>query len=145
MLGKLFGMGASTLVKNVGNASLKIRTALTGEMPPETRVRLEEINADLQETIIKGQSELNIIDAAKGLFFSGWRPLIGWVCAGGLATYFLPKHILGAYVWVSTYMASGEIGAYPVDADGILELAMALLGLGILRTVDKRLRTNNRH
>jgi hypothetical protein len=131
--------GARKLVDSVGNASLKLRTALTGELPPDARVRLEEIDADLQKGIADSQSKLNIIDAGKGVFYAGWRPAIGWVCAFGVASYFIPKHVLGAYVWVASYFSTGVIGPYPVDADGILELTLGLLGLATLRTIERKL------
>ena len=137
--------GAKKLVDSVGSASLKLRTALTGDLPPETKQKLAEIEADLQKGIIDSQSKLNVIDAGKGVFFAGWRPSLGWTCAIGVATYFIPKHILGAYVWIATYASSGEIGSYPVDADGILELTFGLLGLAAIRQVDKWSKTHKEH
>lgn len=84
------------------------------------------------------QVEVNKAEAAhSSIFVAGWRPFIGWVCGVGLATYFLPKHLLGAYFYTVQCFAAGQALPYNVDAVGLMELVWGLLGLGVLRTADK--------
>ena len=75
------------------------------------------------------QVELNKVEAMhRSIFVAGWRPAIGWVCAVGLLMTFIVNPFLQ---WTT-----GEPGpALPNDI--ILELVLALLGLGALRTVEK--------
>lgn len=75
------------------------------------------------------QVELNKVEAQhRSLFVAGWRPFIGWVCGVGLAFMFLINPVLQ---W-----ASARPGP-ELPEDIILELVLALLGLGALRTVEK--------
>lgn len=75
------------------------------------------------------QVELNKVEAGhRSLFVAGWRPFIGWVCGVGLAFMFLINPILQ---W-----ASAKAGP-ELPQDVILELVLALLGLGALRTFEK--------
>lgn len=75
------------------------------------------------------QVELNKVEAQhRSIFVAGWRPAIGWVCTIGLAMIFIINPILQ---W-----ASAKPGP-ALPSDIILELVLALLGLGALRTVEK--------
>lgn len=75
------------------------------------------------------QVELNKVEAQhRSLFVAGWRPFIGWVCGVGLLFMFLANPILQ---WLSAKPGP------ELPQDIILELVIALLGLGALRTVEK--------
>lgn len=92
----------------------------------------EEI-AQLAATTVN-QSDINKVEAANpSLFVSGWRPMIGWVCASALA-----------YQYLLSPLAAGilRVIGHPVDAlpslDGQLwELMFGMLGMGGLRTMEK--------
>jgi hypothetical protein len=62
------------------------------------------------------------------MFVAGWRPFIGWVCGLGLANVYLVNPWLQ---WL--YGIKGP--ELPLDV--IVELVIAMLGLGTLRTVEK--------
>jgi hypothetical protein len=83
--------------------------------------------------------ELNKVEAQhRSLFVAGWRPAIGWVCAGALACYYLPQFALAALLWVRLAWAMDSLPPYPVtEIAGLTELVVALLGLAGLRTVEK--------
>jgi len=67
-------------------------------------------------------------EASRTLFSSGWRPSIGWICTIGLALTFVISPVVQ---WVT-----GSPGpAVPIDS--LLELVIALLGMGALRTFEK--------
>lgn len=75
------------------------------------------------------QVELNKVEAQhRSLFVAGWRPFIGWVCGVGLLFMFLANPILQ---WLSAKPGP------ELPEDIILELVIALLGLGALRTFEK--------
>jgi hypothetical protein len=75
------------------------------------------------------QVELNKVEAQhRSLFVAGWRPFIGWICATGLGFTFL---INPCIQW-----ATGKPGP-ALATDVMMELVLALLGLGTLRTVEK--------
>ena len=75
------------------------------------------------------QVELNKVEAQhRSIFVAGWRPAIGWVCTIGLAMTFVINPILQWY--------SSKPGP-ELPQDIMLELVLALLGLGALRTVEK--------
>lgn len=106
------------------------------------RARAEEA---LTQTVLSNehqsamaQTETNKIEAAHtSVFVAGWRPFIGWVCGLGLATYYVPKHVLAAFFWIRQSWAAQSLAAYPIDESGLMELTLALLGFGVLRTTEK--------
>lgn len=80
------------------------------------------------------QAAINQAEAGhQSIFVSGWRPFIGWVCGAGLAWAFLLAPILG---WLLP--ATGVVAALPVlQMEYLLELVVAMLGLGALRSFEK--------
>ena len=75
------------------------------------------------------QVELNKVEAGhRSIFVAGWRPAIGWVCALGLMLTFIVNPLL--QWWTSK-------PGPELPQDIMLELVLALLGLGALRTVEK--------
>lgn len=82
----------------------------------------------LKQEPAKLQVELNKVEAQhRSLFVAGWRPAVGWVCAAGLATAFV----------VNPWMQWSGYEAVNLPLDVILELVLAMLGMGALRTFEK--------
>lgn len=113
------GEGAGAALEGIGKAAVNIRSAITGEVPPELQVKLAELDAQLA----LAQAKLNEIEAASGSFFkSGWRPAVGWLCVMGL--------------FYSAILA--PVMRLPLPENDILTtLLFSLLGLGSLRTLEK--------
>lgn len=135
-LTSLFSPNTSKTVDAVGNAVDKIFT--NDEEKAQALLMLEKLRQ--QPAIL--QAELNKIDATSRNFWqAGWRPFIGWICGFSLAAFFVPKFVIGTYVWVKVISESGweTIPDYPVSAEGLLTLTFSLLGLGTIRTVEKAL------
>jgi hypothetical protein len=80
------------------------------------------------------QTDINKVEAGhQSLFVSGWRPFIGWVCGAGLAWAFLLAPMLA---WLLP--ATGVVAALPaLQMEYLLELVVAMLGLGALRSFEK--------
>jgi hypothetical protein len=80
------------------------------------------------------QIEINKIEAASpNLFVSGWRPAVGWLCAAGMGWTFIGAPIM-AYV-LTLYSPGTPLPVIPTD--NLMELILALLGLGGLRSWEK--------
>lgn len=85
--------------------------------------------------LAKGQQEINKIEAASGSFFvSGWRPCVGWICAGGLGY----SVIIEPFMRFIAKVCFDYFGDFPViDATITLQLLLALLGVSGLRSYEK--------
>lgn len=102
------------------------------------RQKLENIKAKLAQEPHIAQTRINQIEAQhRSIFVAGWRPAIGWTAAAGLFAFYVPQYALASYIWVMQSLEANNIVPYPATADGLLELVIALLGLGGLRTFEK--------
>ena len=95
---------------------------------PDAKAKYE---ADLRDAL-KGwdqqQADINAAEASNpSLFVSGWRPAIGWIGAAGLA-----------YQYIVRPLAVGAgLHDLPALDHSLMELVVAMLGLGGLRTFEK--------
>ena len=122
-LTKLFGGASAQPIEAVGNVLDKLFTS--DEEKLDKRIILERLAQQPQ----LAQVELNKIEAQhRSIFVAGWRPFIGWVCGLGLANVFL----LNPWIqWLT------EKPGPAMATDVMVELVVALLGLGMLRTAEK--------
>lgn len=100
----------------------------------EERARAEAVFQKIAQQPALLQAEINKIEAAhRSVFVAGWRPFIGWVCGCGFAWAFL------AHPLIAWYVALRELNVTPPEimTDNMMELVIALLGLGALRTYEK--------
>lgn len=131
-LSKLVGGGVVDAASGIANI---IDTFV--ETPDEKRMA-EEIRLRMQREPAKAQTEINKIEAGhRSLFVAGWRPSIGWVCSVSLGMYYIPQFALGAFLWTKMSLEADKLLEYPVDASSLMELVLAMLGMGTLRTVEK--------
>jgi hypothetical protein len=80
------------------------------------------------------QTEVNKAEAASAsMFVAGWRPAIGWVCAGALVYQYLVAPLLP---WLVVTLG-GHAQAMPGLDDNLWQLMLGMLGLGGLRTYEK--------
>jgi hypothetical protein len=132
ILKKLIGLEVAKPVEAVGNVLDKLFTS------DEERLDKQALLTKLAMQPNLAQVELNKVEAShRSAFVAGWRPAIGWVAAISLAIFYIPQYAVASKLWVETVLAKGELVPYPVTADGLLELVLALLGLGTLRTIEK--------
>lgn len=95
---------------------------------------LEQLHADTG--LAQGQIDVNKIEAGNSnVFVSGWRPFVGWVCGASLAY----SAILEPVSRFIAQVVFKYIGAFPVvDTTITLQVLLGLLGLGALRSYDKK-------
>lgn len=100
------------------------------------KARLEMESKLLEAATLQAtqQAEINKIEAShSSLFVSGWRPFIGWVCGAGLAWAFVVAPLAS---WLLVVLEVRQT-LPPLQIDYLLEMVVALLGLGGLRTYER--------
>jgi len=128
MLGKLFGGAASDAITAIGSLFDDLFTS------DEERAHAEAVMAKLRQAPHLLQAEINRIEAShRSIWVAGWRPFIGWVCGLGLLWAFIGHPL---FEWA---VALWGLNVTPpeVPSENMMELTMALLGLGGLRTFEK--------
>ena len=81
------------------------------------------------------QIELNKIEAASSsLFVAGWRPFVGWVGAMALA-YSAIIEPISRFIAMVIFAYTGTFPG--INTDVTLQILMALLGLGSMRSFEK--------
>lgn len=82
-----------------------------------------------------GQLEVNKAEASSGsVFVSGWRPAVGWICAGGVAWNYVVHPLM---IWIAFLWGVDVSTAPELDIGDLLVLLGGMLGLGALRTGEK--------
>ena len=108
---------------------------------PNARAKAE---AEYQQALLDASREadreqraVNQTEAAhSSLFVAGWRPFIGWVCGLALAFQYLVRPF---WIWALAVWWPGS--PIPPSLDDMLwELVFGMLGMGGLRTIEKRMK-----
>jgi hypothetical protein len=93
-------------------------------------------SGDLQQML--GQLNINLVEAGAAtgskngfvqFFIAGWRPAIGWLCGLGLLWEYWCAPLLGFF--------KPNIATPHINSGDLNTLLFAMLGLGVMRTVDK--------
>ena len=87
-----------------------------------------------EQALALAQIDVNKGEAQAGAFRGGWRPFAGWVCGFALAVQF----VVGPMAEWGCAVAGHPIPAIPKLDNVLWELLFGLLGLGGLRSWDKR-------
>lgn len=102
------------------------------------------VNGELAQ--IMGQLNINLVEAGAAtgstnpfvqFFIAGWRPAIGWLCGLGLLWQYWVAPLFGFFY------QSHKIPE--IDSASLNTLLFALLGMGIMRSVDKYTGNGNGH
>ena len=87
------------------------------------------------QELAKGQLEVNKVEAAhKSLFVAGWRPAIGWICGLGMASNF----ILIPMANFVLALTGSPVVIPLLDTGEMMPVLMGMLGLGAMRTYEKK-------
>lgn len=143
ILGTAAGKTAQGLLDGIGNFAVKIRGAITGELPPEAQARLAELAVEAERLQLTGQMEINLAEAKSGSrFVAGWRPFIGWVCGLALVWNYLlhPLVVWGFAIW-------GNLDKAPpsLDMSQLMPVLLGILGLGAYRSYEKMKGVHQEH
>lgn len=131
-LGKIFGKSVAEPIDAIGSIVDEVWTSEDEKLDKQALLTRIAQKPNLL------QAKINEVQAShRSVFVAGARPFILWVCGVALACYFIPQYVLGSYMWFVTVMDAGELVPYPLAAEGLIELVLALLGLGALRTAEK--------
>ncbi len=80
------------------------------------------------------QLNVNKAEAESGsLFVGGWRPAVGWVCVAAMALNFVISPVFGPMIEAYT-----TVNMAPLDLSEMMPILLGMLGLGAMRTVEKR-------
>jgi hypothetical protein len=110
-----------------------VKVAVNKIWPDKTEQEKAELAAAV--TIVQGQIEVNKAEATNpSIFVSGWRPYVGWVCGMGLAYSFLGQPLLE---WGSINFQF--IAPPKLDMGDLITILLGMLGLGGLRTYEKKM------
>ena len=94
-------------------------------------------------SLVEGQLKINMKEAEHGsIFVAGWRPWIGWTCGFGIGWQFVLQPLLTWILTVSLLVSGSELELPPLpilDTGPLMTLILGMLGLGGLRTYEKRL------
>ncbi|MEO0412610.1 MAG: 3TM-type holin [Pseudomonadota bacterium] len=128
LLSSLFARPATDAVTALGNVFDKLFTS------DEERAQATIVLTKIAQKPHLLQAEINKIEAAhRSIFVAGWRPFIGWICGLGVFWSFIGHPL---FEWI-VVLRGLEVTPPQIDADHLLELVLAMLGLGALRTAEK--------
>ena len=106
----------------------------TPEEKAAAQLELLKLEQDGELKNILGQLEVNAREAAHpSMFVAGWRPAVGWICALGLGYQTILHNLIG---WLSHIY--GWTPPPAPDTDTLLYILGAMLGIGALRTYEKK-------
>jgi len=88
------------------------------------------------QELAKGQLEVNAAEAKhRSIFVAGWRPFIGWTCGVALSWHFVAAPLV---TFIAAY-AGVSLPQLPTsDMDSVMTVLLGMLGLGGLRTYEKK-------
>lgn len=137
------GEGVKSVLEGVSSFATGLRSAITGELPPEARVKLEAQALKIEGLVATAQQKVNEIEAAhKSVFVAGWRPAVGWTCAIAFGYHFVVHPLItwGMVLWFP------EVDIPPQLSLGeLMPVLLGMLGLGGMRSYEKKHKVNDRH
>jgi hypothetical protein len=140
-LADLASGGVTGLLGGIGSLAKDIRTAITGK-DPEKEAEIAQKLMELEFAAQQAQTDINVQEAkSASTFVAGWRPAIGWVCALGFFWQFIGSNLME---WViASFHISITVPA--LNTGGLMELTLAMLGLGGMRTFEKLKGISGKH
>lgn len=118
------------VIGGIGDAALKIRTAITG-IDPSKQADLTQALAQMDAQLQEAQTAINQAEAASpNMFVAGWRPFIGWICGAAFALNFIVQPI-------AQWIIGPTVKLPELDLATMLPVLLGMLGLGAYRTVEK--------
>jgi hypothetical protein len=131
-LGSVFDFGSKIIDKIWPNAEDAAKAKLA-MLEMQQKGEFKELDAALEAA--KGQMAINAEEAkSSSIFVAGWRPAAGWVCVLGLAYMTIFRPLAS---WLGTIYGLPNVPPV-VDTTVLMELLFGMLGMGALRSYDKK-------
>ncbi len=131
-LTKLLGAGAADAVTALGGALDELVTS------DEERTAAATVMEAVRQRPQLAQIAIGQANAANpNWFVSGGRPALVWVAATGLFFFYVPQYVIASFLWARQCLMAGDLVAYPVSPDGLLELVALAIGMSGIRSFDK--------
>jgi len=105
----------------------------------EAKEQFEGQILNAMTSLVEGQLRINEKEAQHGsIFVAGWRPAVGWICGIALGWNFIIQPLL---LWISWLIPEGaDLASAPkLDTGELMTVLLGMLGLGGLRTYEKRI------
>jgi hypothetical protein len=105
----------------------------------EAKVKLLEMeqNGELAQIAVNMQEA-----KSENVFISGWRPAVGWTCTAAFAYAFVLQPF-AAFIALVSGMDPALLEALPdLDIGSMMPVLLGMLGLGAMRTYEKKSGTN---
>ena len=141
-LGGLAGAGIEFLADKLG-ATDKTKESISNALVNADPIKLKQLDLDFQKFCLQNNLEIplaqikvNEVEAANtNWFVAGWRPFVGWVCGFGLAYSAIFEPIIRFVAKVGYNYQ----GVFPIiDTNITMQVLMGMLGLGAMRTFEKK-------
>lgn len=134
--------GIAGFCTGIGNLAKDLREAITGEIPAAQRSIIEQKLMEMEFLLEKAQTDVNLVEARHpNIFVAGWRPFIGWVCGVAIAYNFVLNPLI---IWISKLYGS-QVVPPVLDVGSLMTLVLSLLGLGGMRSYEKRHQVVDKH
>ena len=103
----------------------------------EAAERIEGQMLTALTSLVQGQLAINQKEAEHAsIFVAGWRPAIGWICGVALGWNYILQPIIS---WGAFLFSVDLVDAPRLDTAELTTILLGMLGLGGLRTYEKRL------
>ena len=130
-LGSIFDFGSKLIERLWPDPTQRAQATLELEKLHQSG-ELQKLANETQ--LLQGQIDINKVEAASpNMFIAGWRPFIGWSCGVAFVYMSIIDPIARFIALTMAYK-----GQFPViDTSITLQVLLGLLGLGVMRTVEK--------
>ena len=139
---KLFS-GGDTIkgaLEGTGSLAKDLREAITGEISSEKKAELALKAQEIESNLVKMQADINLQEAKGSPFQRNARPFITWTCGLSLLYAFLFRPI-----FYDLFLQYFHFRLNPIDEGALMNLVVAILGLGAYRTYEKVKGVQDRH
>lgn len=128
----LVAPGIGPIIDIVGKVIDRVIPDPTAAQKAKDALTSTALQADISSMM--AQIDVNKAEAQNSsIFVAGWRPAIGWICAGALGYQYLFSPIL----WWAATSFEWHVTAPPKLDDVLWQLLFGMLGMGALRSYDK--------
>ena len=134
--------GIEGIFSSAGELAKDIRMAITGEINPDEKAKLEHRLVELEFLSRNAQAQVNMQEAKHpNWFIAGWRPGVGWTCVLGIFIHYIVNPLFHWYIIIS----GGTCIPPKLDMGDLLVILGSMLGFGILRRQEKKDGTQGKH